>query len=120
VLAEVGPQATPRSVELCDWLGSISLPDGGLPFALPETTLGEDLDQPSLRRNGDGKLVVAAPEILDEGMAGREEPRARLGLQTAHRSQPRLEPAVVGLEDVVGVLPHVVEGGGEQFVDTPR
>lgn len=37
VLAEVGPQTTPRSVELCDWLGSISLPDGGLPFALPVT-----------------------------------------------------------------------------------
>jgi hypothetical protein len=26
---------TPRAVELCDWLASVSLPDGGLPFALP-------------------------------------------------------------------------------------
>lgn len=37
VLADVGPRTTPRSVELCDWLESISLPDGGLPFALPVT-----------------------------------------------------------------------------------
>ncbi|GAB3469169.1 hypothetical protein [Actinophytocola sediminis] len=33
VFAEVGP--TPRAVEVCAWLGRISLPDGGVPFALP-------------------------------------------------------------------------------------
>jgi hypothetical protein len=32
---EVAPATTPRAVELCDWLASVSLPDGGLPFALP-------------------------------------------------------------------------------------
>jgi hypothetical protein len=35
VLAEATPVRTPRAAELCDWLNSISLPDGGLPFALP-------------------------------------------------------------------------------------
>jgi hypothetical protein len=34
VFAEVGTP-TPRAVELCDWLASVSLPDGGVPFALP-------------------------------------------------------------------------------------
>jgi hypothetical protein len=33
VFAEVGP--TPRSVEVCDWLAGVSLPDGGVPFAVP-------------------------------------------------------------------------------------
>lgn len=33
VFAEAGP--TPRSVEVCDWLGRVALPDGGLPFAVP-------------------------------------------------------------------------------------
>ncbi|HEX6360287.1 hypothetical protein [Actinophytocola sp.] len=33
VFAEVGP--TPRAVEVCDWLGGVSLPDGGVPFAVP-------------------------------------------------------------------------------------
>jgi hypothetical protein len=35
VFADVAPATTPRSVELCDWLASIALPDGGLPFAVP-------------------------------------------------------------------------------------
>ncbi|MFE4500543.1 hypothetical protein ACFRFQ_11810 [Rhodococcus sp. NPDC056743] len=34
VFADVGT-VTPRALELCDWLQSISLVDGGLPFALP-------------------------------------------------------------------------------------
>ena len=33
VFAEVGP--TPRAVEVCDWLGRVALPDGGVPFAVP-------------------------------------------------------------------------------------
>ncbi|HEX4812098.1 MAG TPA: hypothetical protein VFV66_05040 [Nonomuraea sp.] len=35
VFAEVAPRTSPRAVELCDWLESVTLPDGGLPFALP-------------------------------------------------------------------------------------
>lgn len=34
VLAEIAPATAPQSTALCDWLDSISLPDGGLPFAL--------------------------------------------------------------------------------------
>src|SRR3954447_12617677 len=34
-LADAGPATSPRAVELCDWLASVALPDGGLPFALP-------------------------------------------------------------------------------------
>jgi hypothetical protein len=34
-LADVGPATSPRAVELCDWLDTVTLPDGGLPFALP-------------------------------------------------------------------------------------
>ncbi|MCF6735223.1 hypothetical protein [Blastococcus sp. KM273129] len=35
VFADVVPATTPRAGELCDWLAAVSLPDGGLPFALP-------------------------------------------------------------------------------------
>jgi hypothetical protein len=35
VFEDMIPATTPRAVELCDWLASVSLPDGGLPFALP-------------------------------------------------------------------------------------
>ncbi len=34
-LGDVAPVTSPRAVELCDWLASASLPDGGLAFALP-------------------------------------------------------------------------------------
>jgi hypothetical protein len=35
VFEEVGPTGGPDAVRLCDWLASVTLPDGGLPFALP-------------------------------------------------------------------------------------
>jgi len=35
VFEETGPVASSRPVELCEWLQSVTLPDGGLPFALP-------------------------------------------------------------------------------------
>jgi hypothetical protein len=37
VFEDVAPATSPHAVELCDWLASVSLPDGGLPFALPVT-----------------------------------------------------------------------------------
>jgi hypothetical protein len=33
--ADAAPATAREAVELCDWLQSVSLPDGGLPFALP-------------------------------------------------------------------------------------
>jgi hypothetical protein len=35
VFEEIGPETSPDAAALCDWLGSITVPGGGLPFALP-------------------------------------------------------------------------------------
>jgi hypothetical protein len=35
VFEDILPATSAAAVELCDWLGSVTLPDGGLPFALP-------------------------------------------------------------------------------------
>jgi hypothetical protein len=35
VFADVAPAVSPRARQLCDWLDGVTLPDGGLPFALP-------------------------------------------------------------------------------------
>ncbi|WP_354700661.1 hypothetical protein DSM112329_00946 [Paraconexibacter sp. AEG42_29] len=35
VFADAAPATSPRAAELCDWLARVTLPDGGLPFALP-------------------------------------------------------------------------------------
>src|SRR6185436_13928134 len=32
---DAAPLVSPHAVQLCDWLDSVTLPDGGLPFALP-------------------------------------------------------------------------------------
>lgn len=37
VLAEIAPVTSPQAEQLCDWLLTVILPDGGLPFALPVT-----------------------------------------------------------------------------------
>jgi hypothetical protein len=37
VFEDVAPLTSPHATELCDWLGVVSLADGGLPFALPVT-----------------------------------------------------------------------------------
>lgn len=37
VLEELAPATAPQALALCDWLASVSLSDGGLPFALPIT-----------------------------------------------------------------------------------
>jgi hypothetical protein len=38
VFAEIAPERTPAASSLCDWLESVSLADGGLPFVLPMAT----------------------------------------------------------------------------------
>ncbi|MDX6562820.1 MAG: hypothetical protein QOD65_2634 [Gaiellales bacterium] len=38
VFEDVAPATAPQAPALCDWLSSISLPDGGLPMALPSRT----------------------------------------------------------------------------------
>lgn len=35
VFEDIGPATSPRAAGLCGWLASVSLADGGLPFALP-------------------------------------------------------------------------------------
>jgi hypothetical protein len=35
VFEDIAPATSSRAAELCDWLDTVALPDGGLPFALP-------------------------------------------------------------------------------------
>jgi hypothetical protein len=38
VFDDIAPAKAAQAAALCDWLDSVSLPDGGLPFALPITS----------------------------------------------------------------------------------
>jgi hypothetical protein len=46
---------------------------------------------------------LASSQILDEAMPGDHDPGVAVLLEPAHRMQPRLEAAVVGLDLVVGI-----------------
>jgi hypothetical protein len=46
---------------------------------------------------------VAAAQVLYEGVPGRNGAQRGQAFESAHRPQPRLEPAVVGLDHVVRV-----------------
>jgi hypothetical protein len=47
---------------------------------------------------------MPSPNVLDEGMAANDHAGVSVLLEPAHRPQPRLQAAVVGLDAVVGVL----------------
>ena len=51
----------------------------------------------------DGQFVMATPKVLYEGMSGDHDLGAAILLEPAHRTQPRLETAMVGLDVVVGI-----------------
>lgn len=64
--------------------------------------LGERCDGPQFGADLDSEFVVAAAHVLQKGVAGDHYLRCPIGLQSAHRSQPALELAVIGLYPVVG------------------
>jgi hypothetical protein len=55
------------------------------------------------RRRLDRELVVASSQILHEAMPGDHDPGAAVLLEPTPRTQPRLQPAVVTLDVVVGI-----------------
>ena len=50
-----------------------------------------------------GEFIVAAAEVLDERVPGGDDPYGPVTFQAAHRPQPGLQPAVIGLDRVVRV-----------------
>ena len=63
----------------------------------------EGLMEPMAGGDVDGKFVVSAAEILDEGVPGGQDPGGLVAFESAHRPQPGFQPPVIGLDGVVGV-----------------
>jgi hypothetical protein len=56
-----------------------------------------------------GEFVVASSDVLYEGVAANDDDACgAVGLESAHRPQPRFQPSVVAFDPVVGVLRGVV------------
>src|SRR6266511_1680617 len=67
--------------------------------------------QPQVHRRLDRQLVVPSPDVLDEGLPGDHDPGTAVLFESSHRAKPRLQPAVVGLDSVVGIPIGPVPGG---------
>jgi hypothetical protein len=66
------------------------------------------------------QLVVAAPKVLDEPMPGDDDPGARFLLAPSHRSQARLQPAVIRLDPVVSLAVGAVPCRWQQLLHEGR
>ena len=49
----------------------------------------------------DAEFVVAATQVLDEGVTADHHRRGPVAFESTHRTQPRFETAMVGLDPVV-------------------
>src|SRR5215207_4769210 len=65
-------------------------------------------------------LVVASPEVLHEGMPSDDHPGAGVLLESAYRSQPRLETAMDGLDPVLAYRFGAMPRRWEQLLEHHR
>lgn len=52
----------------------------------------------------DSEFIVAASEVLDEGVPSTDHPGRMKLFGPTHRPQPGLEPPVIGVDGIIGVL----------------
>ena len=62
------------------------------------------------------EFVVAAAQVLDERMSSANHSGRAKPFQPTHRSQPALEPTMIGFDGIVRVLLHDVARGGQQLI----
>jgi hypothetical protein len=65
--------------------------------------LVEGIAEPVARGDIRGEFIVTAAEVLDDGVPDGQDPRGSVAFEAAHRSQPRLQPAMIGFDGVVRV-----------------
>jgi hypothetical protein len=93
--------ATPASAvalaEVRAWLG----PSSPSTESDNEGQFSERVGETKGRTHIGSQIVEAPAEVLDEGMAGDDDPCGVVSLQPAHGSKSSLQPSVVGLQRVV-------------------
>jgi hypothetical protein len=60
---------------------------------------------------------VTAAEALDEGVANSDPCGGANLFQSAHRSQPGLQPGMIGFDAIIGVLLCEVRSCWDQLID---
>ncbi|OHV41053.1 hypothetical protein BCD49_38980 [Pseudofrankia sp. EUN1h] len=86
-----------------------------LPWSEGPSELGERLREPAMGFGVGGTFVVAAADVLDEGVPGSDDLGAAEAFEPAHRPQPGFQPAVISF-DLVVRIPDVDMGRGGQLL----
>jgi hypothetical protein len=74
VFEDSAPAISGRAAALCDWLASVSLPDGGLPFALPLSTTAGTAPWWAGADPGVSSLQITAAVAASAHRAGGHDP----------------------------------------------
>jgi hypothetical protein len=110
---DVGAVRTPRAVELCDWLAGVTLPDGGLPFALPVPDPAACAPFWASADTGTSSLQITAVVVATAARVAVVDP-AVAGHPWLSRATDFCLDAVAGL----GEQPHAMElAFAVQFLD---
>jgi hypothetical protein len=76
--------------------------------------------EPVTVRGLGGDVVVAAAQVLHEGVSRGENPARAVTLQPAHRPQPCFQPPVVCPGRIVRMSFDGMQGRRHEFVEHPR
>ena len=98
------------------WSGRVTV----APRSDGEGEFGEGRGEPMVRVEVKGEFVVAAAEVLDEGVPRTDHSRRAQPFKTAHRPQPGLEPSVISLDQIIRILLDDVAGGRQHLVEHSR
>lgn len=104
VFEDVAPVVTPHAVQLCDWLASVSLPDGGLPFALP---VRDDSGCAPFWAQADPK--VSALQSTSFAASGALRVAAHDSAVAAHPWLDRATRYCLTAIETIGDRPHAIE-----------
>ena len=77
---------------------------------------GEARLEPAPGLGIEAEFVVSTAQVLNKRMPATDNLGGADAFQTAHRTSPGLQPAVIGFDRVVGVLLHNVPRLGHELV----
>jgi hypothetical protein len=78
---------------------------------------GERCRDATARMSIDTEFVVPSTHVLHERMAAHDHASGVVAFQASHRTEPRLESAVIALDAIVRILLRVVERDGHELID---
>jgi hypothetical protein len=91
-----------------------------VPRSDDEGEFGEGRREPMLWVEFYAEFVVAAADVLDEGVSSADHADRAEPFEATHRPESALEPTMIRLDRIIPVLLHDVAHGRQQLIEYPR